>query len=101
MLARYSLSNSVNVCHISCLYLQDSVLRNCRPSMRPFKASKMRLLFLFLLGLMLFMAVMVIGYIIMNDDRLVHGWLDTAVLLLCKFVLLRRMKIFATAKEPA
>ena len=56
-------------CYISCLSLQDSVLRNCRPSMRPFKASKMRLLFLFLLGLMLFMAVMVIGYIIMNDDR--------------------------------
>jgi len=49
---------------------QDSALRNCRPTMRPFKASKMNLLFLLLLGLMLALACIVIGYVIMNDDRM-------------------------------
>jgi len=49
---------------------RDSALRNCRPTMRPFKASKMNLLFLLLLGLMLALACIVIGYVIMNDDRM-------------------------------
>ena len=49
--------------------LQDSVLRNCRPTMRPFKASRMNLLFLFLLSLMLVLACVVIGYVIMNEER--------------------------------
>eukprot|EP00794_Sanderia_malayensis_P008779 gene8779-9717_t len=47
-----------------------SVLRNCRPSMRPFKASMMNLIFLILLGLILLLAVIVIGYAIMSGDTL-------------------------------
>ena len=30
-----------------------------------------------------------------------HGWLDIAVVLHCRFVLFRRMKLFATTKEIA
>ncbi|XP_065065649.1 transmembrane channel-like protein 7 isoform X2 [Rhopilema esculentum] len=51
-------------------FKKDSVMRNCRPSMRPFKASKMKLLLLFLLSLMLVMACIVIGYIIINEGSL-------------------------------
>ena len=31
----------------------------------------------------------------------IHGWLDTAVVLYCRFVLLRSMKLFAITKELA
>ncbi|XP_066934715.1 transmembrane channel-like protein 5 isoform X4 [Clytia hemisphaerica] len=47
-----------------------SVVRNCRPSTRPFKASKMLLWFLCLLSLMLMLALVVIGYIMMDDETL-------------------------------
>lgn len=47
--------------------IQFSITRNCRPSTRPFKASKMLLWFLCLLSLMLILALVVIGYIIMDD----------------------------------
>ena len=46
---------------------QISITRNCRPSTRPFKASKMMLWFLCLLSLMLLLALVVIGYIIMDE----------------------------------
>ena len=55
-------------------FLQHSVLRNCRPTMRPFKATKMNLLFLFLLALMLALACVVIGYVIINEKRSVMPW---------------------------
>lgn len=47
---------------------KTSVLMNCRPSMRPFRASKMNLLFLFLLALSFMLAMIVIGYTIMSED---------------------------------
>lgn len=47
-----------------------SITRNCRPSTRPFKASKMLLWFLCLLSLMLVLALVVVGYIIMDETTL-------------------------------
>lgn len=47
-----------------------SVPRNCRPSMRPFKASKMSVIFIALLSLMLILSLVVVGYVIMNEDAL-------------------------------
>lgn len=45
-----------------------SVVMNCRPSMRPFRASKMNLLFLVLLAVTFALSMVVIGYTIMSDD---------------------------------
>lgn len=41
---------------------------NCRASMRPFRASRMNLLFLFLLAVSFFLSMIVIGYTIMSSD---------------------------------
>ena len=49
-------------------FLQTSVVMNCRPSMRPFRASKMNLLFLFLLAVSFVLSLIVIGYTIMSED---------------------------------
>ncbi|XP_020611290.1 transmembrane channel-like protein 7 [Orbicella faveolata] len=45
-----------------------SVVMNCRPSVRPFRASRMNLLFLFLLAVTFTLSLVVIGYTIMSDD---------------------------------
>ncbi|XP_078346103.1 transmembrane channel-like protein 7 isoform X1 [Oculina patagonica] len=47
---------------------KTSVIMNCRPSMRPFRASRMNLLFLFLLGVSFALSLVVIGYTIMSAD---------------------------------
>lgn len=47
---------------------RTSVVMNCRPSMRPFRASRMNLLFLFLLAVSFFLSMIVIGYTIMSSD---------------------------------
>jgi len=47
-----------------------SAVQNCRPSMRPFKASKMHVVFLALLSLMLMLALIVIGFVIIDDNNL-------------------------------
>lgn len=47
---------------------RTSVVMNCRPSMRPFRASKMNLLFLFLLAVSFVLSLIVIGYTIMSED---------------------------------
>ncbi|XP_058964303.2 transmembrane channel-like protein 7 isoform X1 [Pocillopora verrucosa] len=47
---------------------RTSVVMNCRASMRPFRASRMNLLFLFLLAVSFFLSMIVIGYTIMSSD---------------------------------
>lgn len=47
---------------------KTSVIMNCRPSMRPFRASKMNLVFLSLLALSFTLAMLTIGYTIMSED---------------------------------
>lgn len=47
---------------------RTSVTMNCRPSMRPFRASKMNLLFLFLLAVSFTLSLITIGYTIMSAD---------------------------------
>ncbi|XP_065065650.1 transmembrane channel-like protein 7 [Rhopilema esculentum] len=51
-------------------YKKASVMQFCRPSVRPFKASKMQLRFFALLSMMLTLAMIVIGLIMINEDRL-------------------------------
>ncbi|KAJ7340301.1 Transmembrane channel-like protein 5 [Desmophyllum pertusum] len=47
---------------------RTSVVMNCRPSMRPFRAARMNLLFLFLLAVSFALSLVVIGYTIMSAD---------------------------------
>ncbi|XP_047143214.1 transmembrane channel-like protein 7 isoform X1 [Hydra vulgaris] len=47
-----------------------SLIHNCRPTMRPFKARKMNLVFLVLLFMMLVFVVIVTGYNIMSTNKL-------------------------------